>query len=111
MAATGLPDSVKDWVKCIVIAAAVYTGAVFTYHLIAGTTPDANATPSSLRRGAAARKGEKNNKSGYLPPGKVLFEPTLNWQPVRDDHVLPPGLHIRVNVTTGVKEAKLILPK
>lgn len=34
--------------------------------------------------------------------------PKLDWQPVLDNHVLPPGLYIRANMTTGVKEAKIL---
>lgn len=44
-----------------------------------------------------------------LPPGKVLFEPKLDWQPVLKNHVLPKGLYIRANMTTGVKEAKILI--
>lgn len=35
------------------------------------------------------------------------FQPTNKFQTVRDDQNLPPGLHIRMNLATGVKEAKL----
>ena len=36
------------------------------------------------------------------------FVPTEQWQEVADDHLLPPGLHIRVDVTTGRKEARTL---
>lgn len=39
------------------------------------------------------------------------FQPTLNFQVVRDDQELPPGLHIRMNLATGVKEARLNEPE
>lgn len=35
------------------------------------------------------------------------FQPTTKFQTVHDDQNLPPGLHIRMNLATGVKEAKL----
>lgn len=39
------------------------------------------------------------------------FQPTTTFQPVHDDQSLPPGLHIRMNLATGVKEAKLNEPE
>lgn len=38
------------------------------------------------------------------------FQPTTSFQVVHDDQNLPPGLHIRMNLTSGVKEAKLNEP-
>ena len=38
------------------------------------------------------------------------FQPTRSFQIVHDDQNLPPGLHIRMNLATGVKEAKLNEP-
>ena len=38
------------------------------------------------------------------------FQPTKKFQIVHDDQTLPPGLHIRMNLATGVKEAKLNEP-
>ena len=38
------------------------------------------------------------------------FQPTFKFQTVHDDQTLPPGLHIRINLATGVKEAKLNEP-
>ena len=35
------------------------------------------------------------------------FVPTTEWQTVKDGQILPPGLEINVNVTTGEKQAKL----
>ena len=36
-----------------------------------------------------------------------IFQPTEQFQTVRDDQELPPGLHVRINLATGVKEARL----
>ena len=38
------------------------------------------------------------------------FQPTTRFQTVHNDQNLPPGLHIRMNLATGVKEAKLNEP-
>lgn len=37
----------------------------------------------------------------------TIFQPTTNFQTVHDDQTLPLGLHIRMNLATGLKEAKL----
>ncbi|KDN62375.1 putative nucleotide exchange factor SIL1 [Colletotrichum sublineola] len=36
-----------------------------------------------------------------------VFQPTTEFQKVHDDQELPPGLHIRLNIYTGLKEAKI----
>ena len=38
------------------------------------------------------------------------FVPTKEWQKVEDNVVLPSGLHVRMNLETGEKEAKLVDP-
>ncbi|KAL8730262.1 MAG: hypothetical protein Q9181_004729 [Wetmoreana brouardii] len=40
-----------------------------------------------------------------------IFQPTEKFQTVRDDQNLPPGLHVRMNLATGVKEARLNVPE
>ena len=40
---------------------------------------------------------DKKKKS----PETEEFVPTSEWQPVKDGQILPPGLEIDVNVTTG----------
>lgn len=40
-----------------------------------------------------------------------IFQPTLKFQVVQNDQELPPGLHIRMNLATGVKEARLNEPE
>ena len=37
----------------------------------------------------------------------ATFQPTEHFQPVRDDQSIPPGLHVRLNLATGLKEARL----
>ncbi|OIW35587.1 hypothetical protein CONLIGDRAFT_627621 [Coniochaeta ligniaria NRRL 30616] len=39
-----------------------------------------------------------------------IFVPTDEFQTVHDDQDLPPGLHVRLNVWTGQKEAKINVP-
>ncbi|KAL9012834.1 MAG: hypothetical protein Q9173_002426 [Seirophora scorigena] len=40
-----------------------------------------------------------------------IFQPTEHFRTVHDDQDLPPGLHVRVNLATGVKEARLNIPQ
>ncbi|KAL8851427.1 MAG: hypothetical protein Q9221_003698 [Calogaya cf. arnoldii] len=40
-----------------------------------------------------------------------IFQPTEKFQTVHDDQNLPPGLHVRMNLATGVKEARLNIPE
>lgn len=37
-----------------------------------------------------------------------VFEPTSEWQQIREGQDIPPGLHVRLNIDTLVKEAKLL---
>jgi nucleotide exchange factor SIL1 len=39
-----------------------------------------------------------------------IFQPTEDFQIVREGQDLPPGLHVRMNVWTGEKEARLNIP-
>ncbi|KAI1307229.1 Nucleotide exchange factor SIL1 [Halotydeus destructor] len=40
-------------------------------------------------------------------PGQQ-FTATNEWQEIESGHIIPPGLHYRINLATGKKEAKLI---
>ncbi|KAL7932178.1 hypothetical protein V8C35DRAFT_307606 [Trichoderma chlorosporum] len=40
----------------------------------------------------------------------LVFEPTDEFQTVHDDQQLPNGLHVRLNIWTGEKEAKINVP-
>jgi hypothetical protein len=84
----------RDLVRCAMCG----LFGLLVYHMVAGTQPP----PPQ----AAGTSGKGTRRRGQLPPGRVLFVPTLQWQPVLDEHVLPAGLHIRINITTGVKEAR-----
>lgn len=37
-----------------------------------------------------------------------IFEPTAEWQVVKENQAIPKGLHVRLNMQTGLKEAKLM---
>ena len=37
-----------------------------------------------------------------------MFIPTNEWKPIKKDQGIPRGLHVRLNVQTGEREAKLL---
>ncbi|KAF6208744.1 hypothetical protein GE061_014483 [Apolygus lucorum] len=41
----------------------------------------------------------------------AVFKPTSDWQPLRKDQAIPRGLHVRMNLQTGEREAKLLDPE
>mmetsp|Transcript_15321 Transcript_15321/g.42846 ORF Transcript_15321/g.42846 Transcript_15321/m.42846 type:complete len:149 (+) Transcript_15321:460-906(+) len=68
--------------------------------------------------GAARGEGQRAQAStGCLPhagEGRACilpeFIPTAEWQEILEGQVIPGGLHIRMNLSTGKKEAKLLSP-
>lgn len=51
-----------------------------------------------------AARASLTNQALHPPP---IFEPTHEFQTVPEGAILPPGLHIRINMVTGQKEARL----
>jgi hypothetical protein len=49
----------------------------------------------------------KSGKKTVLPPGKEMFAPTHEWQPVLDHHVLPAGCEIQMDMSTGKNRARI----
>ena len=41
----------------------------------------------------------------------AIFHPTEHFQRIHDDQSVPVGLHIRMNLATGIKEARLNVPE
>ncbi|KAL2036858.1 hypothetical protein N7G274_010401 [Stereocaulon virgatum] len=41
----------------------------------------------------------------------AIFQPTIHFKRVHDDQSLPPGLHVRMNLASGLKEARLNVPE
>ncbi|RWS03052.1 nucleotide exchange factor SIL1-like protein [Dinothrombium tinctorium] len=52
---------------------------------------------------------DESEPRGEQSAGKrKVFIPSKEWQEVKDDDILPPKFHYRINLETGVKEAKLL---
>ncbi|KAK0730717.1 hypothetical protein B0H67DRAFT_48084 [Lasiosphaeris hirsuta] len=65
------------------------------------------SSPSSLPSGDVELICHTDNPAECYPK---LFQATEDFQVVRDDQDLPIGLHVRLDVTTGRKEAKINVP-
>ncbi|MCJ1470835.1 hypothetical protein MMC07_009482 [Pseudocyphellaria aurata] len=77
-----------------------YTCCISSFLLFAqGTVPSPKASTDLICH--------TNHASECYPR---TFQPTTQFQTVHDDQNLPPGLHIRINLATGIKEAKLNEP-
>ncbi|XP_064465810.1 nucleotide exchange factor SIL1-like [Ornithodoros turicata] len=51
---------------------------------------------------------EQDDESSSDAPPSHLFQPEKEWKEVKPGDVLPPGLHVRMDLTTGRKEARLL---
>ena len=50
----------------------------------------------------------KANDSGDDHDSKSYFVATNEWQEIKEGQIVPSGLHYRMNLATGLKEAKLL---
>lgn len=70
---------------------------------------------TSLFRLFVAASEDKLDSSEVICHGETcyasVFEPTDVFTPVHSDQIIPAGLHVRINMETGLKEAKLLLPE
>ena len=48
------------------------------------------------------------DEESHAAEERDVFVPTKEWQVVKEGQPIPPGLHIRMNLQTGLKEAKLL---
>ncbi|KAH8174030.1 nucleotide exchange factor SIL1 domain-containing protein [Sarocladium implicatum] len=69
--------------------------------------PSASATAASSERPASELICHTSDPSECYPK---VFEPTDEFQLVKPDQDLPPGLHVRMNIWTSEKEAKINVP-
>ena len=55
-------------------------------------------------------EGHVEDKSVATDVPLRVLKPTYEWQTVEEDMAIPPGLHVRMDLQTGKKEAKLLDP-
>lgn len=85
-------------VSCNVASGAKPSSAIV---LVEEDSPTVDKIPSR----AGDRKSRRNEEE---PKGTVPFVATAEWQEILPGHIVPPGLHYRMNLETGKKEAKLL---
>ncbi|XP_065185063.1 nucleotide exchange factor SIL1-like [Sycon ciliatum] len=61
--------------------------------------------------GAAEGEASVNTDTTAPATPRRVLQPTSEWQTVEDDMSIPPGLHVRMDLQTGKKEAKLLDPE
>ena len=66
-----------------------------------------SSSPRAVPFVTQSRFFSKDGKHGNGSTGLSDFIPTKEWQTVKEGQILPPGLEIDVNVTTGEKRARL----
>lgn len=79
---------------------------LFAVTALAATHP----SPSSLADGPSTNDDQICTSADPKSCYPRVFVPTINFQPIREGQSIPPGLHIRLNVQTGEKEARLNVP-
>ncbi|KAF8421421.1 hypothetical protein EV426DRAFT_198984 [Tirmania nivea] len=71
-------------------------------------------TPSDSGSAAEALTSTQASKSAVICHGSHcyprVFTPTMEWQVIEPDQEIPPGLHIRLNMQTGIREGKINIP-
>ncbi|KAA8908642.1 hypothetical protein FN846DRAFT_944768 [Sphaerosporella brunnea] len=79
--------------------------------LLSSVLAVANQEPIPLK---FAAPGTEDNNELICHPGRDcyprVFKPTSEFRVIEDDQEVPPGLHIRMDVTTGQRQAKLNTP-
>ncbi|KAF0697500.1 Aste57867_11810 [Aphanomyces stellatus] len=50
----------------------------------------------------------KNAAVAMATAAPAIFEPTLEWKEIQPNQAIPGGLHVRINLQTGKKEAKIL---
>ena len=74
---------------------------------VCGTEPPEVRTGKDLNTDSDDLTVEVENEESEALAQNV-FEPTSEWKTVEDGQAIPPGLHVRMNLQTGLKEAKIL---
>lgn len=74
----------------------------------------ASKNPIDLGSTAETLTSTEASKSAVICHGTHcyprVFTPTMEWQVIEPDQEIPPGLHIRLNMQTGIREGKINIP-
>jgi hypothetical protein len=103
-----------DWLKVSTTTIAVTIGVVVVGYLLFRDETPVSVTKGEKDEGAIPVEGGLGllqSREPILPPGKRMFEPSLDWKSVGDDEVCPPGLEYKLNVYEGTKLARIPPPE
>lgn len=82
-------------------------GILFSIVFFVLSTPASATAPETRGNPNSDLICHTSDPKDCYPP---VFEPTDEFQKVHDDQEIPHGLHVRLNVYTGYKEAKINVP-
>ncbi|CAK7214256.1 nucleotide exchange factor sil1 [Sporothrix curviconia] len=92
----------------------IFTKMVFVFLVVAAVfavfaTASAPPSEDAISQNKVASGGQEmichTNVAAECYP--KVFEPTAEFKQVHEDQDLPPGLHVRLNIYTGLREAKI----
>jgi nucleotide exchange factor SIL1 len=81
----------------------LYSSALLSGIAVAATA----AAPATSPQASSDLICHTDNQADCYPR---LFQPTEEFQTIHDDQDLPPGLHVRMDIYSGKKEARLNIP-
>lgn len=87
-----------------------YVGFIFLISCILGVVASSSASPPPAQPSPSADVELICHTDDLSECYPKIFSPTNEFQVLHDDQDIPPGLHVRMNVWTGDKEAKLNIP-
>lgn len=101
MAAKNPPTLLTHLLTALLLLLSIITASVRADHSF-----DINPNPSP--EASTSLICPNDNPTDCYP---ALFQPNVHFQKIRPDQSLPPGLHVRMNIQTGEKEARLNVPE
>ncbi|XP_003744128.1 nucleotide exchange factor SIL1 [Galendromus occidentalis] len=80
-------------------------GLCVAWIFVSVVSADTKAVVSVVQK--ESQNHDRTDQSGDVQPTKI-FKPEKHWKKVQPDEAIPKGLHVRINMQTGEKEAKLL---
>ncbi|KAL2269770.1 hypothetical protein VTJ83DRAFT_1954 [Remersonia thermophila] len=97
----------KIRLKTLPISLVALVGLMAWGSAASSSDSSSSASPSESPSAEVELICHTNNPADCYPK---VFQPTDEFQVVHPDQDLPPGLHVRLNINTGLKEAKINVP-
>ena len=104
---TGMGLKLRRFYLLLLLHVAVILHTVSTEQSVGSVQPSRGGADS-----AADDDGDilviEEESDDHVEERRDVFVATKQWQVVREGQAIPPGLHVRMNLQTGLKEAKLL---